>query len=72
MSGCVDFDQFRVRQSGGEMFGMVETHGTVVSGGQDQRRLSDVVADIGRRSKIDKEAPTGLAAQQELLHLHCV
>ena len=65
----IDLDQRYVAQRGGESFGMIEADRPVVARGQDQRRLCDVAADIGRGAKIYQEAPTGLAAQEKLVDL---
>jgi hypothetical protein len=62
----VNFDQRCLRQRRSEVFGMIKAHGAVVPGGQDQHRLSDIAADIGWCTEINKKPSTGPARQQEL------
>jgi hypothetical protein len=54
---------------GGEIVGMVKADGAVVTGRQDERWLCDMIGRVGCCAKINKEAPTGLAVQQELCDL---
>jgi len=48
---------------------MVKADGAVVTGRQDERWLCDTIGRVGCWAKINKEAPTGLAVQQELCDL---